>query len=371
MATVAKKQLVTVCDLDYLREAVSKVAAICPSRTTMPVLQCVILECLGDEIAVRASNAEVWGEIRVPVIRTYGEWKLAIPGKRLQQILGNASGAEVEIEPAKNGAVIRTARSEFKLPTEDANKWPLLNIEGMKRVASVDCRLMASMVKHADMAADDYDPRYAFKAIRFENWDSELVAMGMDGRVAAIHRATCGPEDFGILVPLGAARSLKRMLPTIGHCQVSHSQSSASFEWETGSLCARQMEGVFPNVRRAYDTLWKYERSISVQLSALFELASQACVLSEEQSKGGVLCFEKGELSLTNETSSVGQGNNSMPISYDGDPFQITLDVTFLRDACRAMVGNESITLGFNKPETPLWLQDDNGFSFLIVPMER
>ena len=74
--------------------------------------------------------------------------------------------------------------------------------------------------------------------------------------------------------------------------------------------------------------------------------------------------FSPGELKLSANASTVGEGHVSMPVNYHGGPLEIAFNPVFFLDVLRHSA-EETVTVGVSDPFTPGVITDKETASFV------
>jgi DNA polymerase-3 subunit beta len=82
------------------------------------------------------------------------------------------------------------------------------------------------------------------------------------------------------------------------------------------------------------------------------------------------LAFAPGELTVSAQTPDVGEAQESLPVSFQGEPLEIGFNPEFLRDGLEA-VEEGDVLLKLISPLRPGLIEsaDDSGFKYLIMPI--
>lgn len=132
-------------------------------KTTMPVLQHVLLRAQGDEILVEATDLEARTAIAIPA-------QVQEPGSALLPAdkLSAAAAGDGTVDIRADGRVTR-GRSRFQLAALDAADFP--EGQGAERFEPVqaDAIELGAAIQQAGYAADEGDPRPACKGVVVRN----------------------------------------------------------------------------------------------------------------------------------------------------------------------------------------------------------
>jgi DNA polymerase-3 subunit beta len=81
------------------------------------------------------------------------------------------------------------------------------------------------------------------------------------------------------------------------------------------------------------------------------------------------LSFEQGQLTVATASEQVGEGRESMPVPFTGEPLEIGFNAEFLRDGIDSVEGDE-LLVNLISPLRPGLLKGGSGdFWYLIMPI--
>ena len=93
--------------------------------------------------------------------------------------------------------------------------------------------------------------------------------------------------------------------------------------------------------------------------------------MASEESRGIDLTFGGGTLVIVGQTAEVGQSRIELPIPYDGELIEITLDHRFLGEFMRVLDQDKSFTLDVKNAEEAALCSTDDGYGYVIMPLAR
>src|SRR5260221_9759920 len=125
-------------ELEFVRSAIE-------TRVTIPVLSHVLLEAVGNELRISATDTELGARSKLPA-KVKEEGALVIPGLRFLQIVRSARDGEIHCKRLENHwAQIGFGRSSFTLMGLSKESFPAFPT-GAKPLANIDAPLLAGCV---------------------------------------------------------------------------------------------------------------------------------------------------------------------------------------------------------------------------------
>jgi DNA polymerase III subunit beta len=131
-------------------------------------------------------------------------------------------------------------------------------------------------------------------------------------------------------------------------------------------LTTRLIDGQFPDYRQLIPAEFDHEVRLGRQeflgvLTRIGVLAQRTAPLR--------LSFEQGQLTVATASEQVGEGRESMPAPYSGDPLEIGFNADFLREGVEGL-GGDDVRLGLISPLRPGLLRgDSDDHRYLLMPI--
>jgi len=96
-------------------------------------------------------------------------------------------------------------------------------------------------------------------------------------------------------------------------------------------------------------------------------LGRVALVVSDS-SASVMMALENGNMSISASSAEVGEAEEPMDVSYEGDRFELSFNPDFFRDPLRELECDQLI-MQFNDGFSPVALAGDEGFIYVVMPM--
>lgn len=367
------------CDREKLLAAFQAVAAVAPSRSPKPILQNVKLDVSEDGNATLfATDLEVSIRRDVEGVEVESAGSVLLPVARFAAILRESSDATFRLETDGVKTLVRGERSRFNLPSENPSEFPSPVGFDAEAYYQAPTRLLKEMIRRTIFATDNESSRYALGGVKLEvAEDGKLLAIGTDGRRLAKME---GPiEKIGDAAAVGDAtivpmRSLQLIDRTLtdeeAPTKFAVRANDAIFSTPTATLSTRLLEGRYPKWR---DVVPTRSESAKVELTVgpFFAAVRQAAIVTSDESRGVDFTFGEGSLVLDGQAAEVGESHVEMPIGYDGDKIEITLDPRFLVDFLKTLDAEQSFTFDLVDSDSAAVALTDDGYTYVLMPLAR
>jgi DNA polymerase III subunit beta len=351
-------------------QTVSRVAS---TRGAIQALSGVQLIAGASGVELRATDMEVGLRVPLPA-QVEREGSVVLPARLLVDVVRSLSGptaalelraAEQDIELVAGNATfhIRTLRSEDFPPFPEPEDNDAVRVPAQAFVDTV--------LKVANSASRD-ETRPVLTGILVSASDRELRMVATDSYRLSVKETQLEQplaQAFEANVPARALQELARLVQQLAgeELTVAVRQNQILFAIAGVVLSSRLIEGQFPNYRQLLPET--YEHELTLAGAEIADVVRRISLLAQKNAPLR-LSFEPGELVVSAQTPDIGEARESLPVAFQGEPFEIGFNPEFLRDGLEGVESGD-IVLKLISPLRPGLIQaaDDAGFLYLIMPI--
>ena len=342
------------------------------TRTATQALSGILVSAGADGVRLAATDLELGLETTLAA-EVEGNGSVLLPGRLFAELARSLAEGPVEIElrESERDVEIRSGGSSFHLrtlPSEDFPKFPEEDGEPL----AIPARQLADAVELVARAASRDDMRPVLTGVLVSAEGSEMTLVATDSYRLAVKRTELEKEIGGELqanIPARALRELGRIVAADGMDAVSVAllRNQAVFRAGKIVLNSRLIEGQFPNFRQLLPE--SYEHDVRLPRSDLLDVTRRVSQLAQRNAPLR-LSFSSGELTVAASTPDVGDAEESLPVSFEGEPLEIGFNPDFLREGIESVEGDE-VMLRLISPLRPGLLQpvDNEDFRYLVMPI--
>lgn len=363
------------CEREKLLGAFQMVASVVPTRSPKAVLQNVKLDAKQDHATLTATDLELGIRVELQGIEVKWPGAVLLPTTRFSMILRESQDERLHLSSEGNRIRIWDQRSEFFLPSENPDEYPELpEFEGASS-HQITARVFREMIRRTVFATDPESTRYALGGVLIELGEDQITAVATDGRRLALQS---GPAKLGetepagnTIVPTRAMQLVERVLAdNDGDVLLMIRENDVQVKSQRALVESRLVDGRFPRWR---DVFPRSEPRMSVELSVGLFLSAvrQAAIVTSEHHRGVDFTFGDGKVVLLAEGAEYGEARVEMPVAYDGDPVQVTLDPRYVIEYLRVLEPEKTFTLSLRAPESPVVCNTEDGYQYLLMPLTR
>jgi len=357
-------------DRDALDAALGVVGAVVPTRTPQPILQCVRISAGPDAVLLTATDRSLGVQYTLGQAEVLEPGEVLLPADRLAMIVRTAREETLAFESDEFRYHIRGRDSHFEVYGQDPAEFPSVATLDGDGDLEVSAGTLRRLIEKTVYAAAKENTRYAINGVLWEKEQNKLRLVGTDGRrlALAVESVDKGTGDgLRAIVPVRTLRVAVRLLADPEQ-PVAVRATDNQFLLRVGGahLSSVLVEGNFPRYEDVVPT--DCDTKIEFPTEEFSSAVRRASLLTDEDSKGIRLAFEKKELVLSSRAPEQGEATVRMPVSYAGEPLEIGFNPTFLQDALTA-AGTDTVTLDLKDTGRPGVLRAGPGFLCVIMPV--
>jgi DNA polymerase-3 subunit beta len=357
---------------DALFAQLQTVTRAASTRSAVQALSGVQIQAQAGAIELRATDMEIG--LRVPlegeVVR---EGAVVLPARLLVDVVRALPSDELtlELRAAEQDVELNSGSATFHIRTLRLEDFPPLPEPEEDRLDVPGPALVETVIKVARAASRD-ETRPVLTGILVSAGEQELRMAATDSyRLAVKDTQLEAPlaRSFEANVPARALQELTRIVQhgSAERIAVSLRANQVVFEAAGVVLSSRLIDGQFPNVRQLLPE--GYEHELTLSGTEIADVVRRISLLAQKNAPLR-LSFAEGELTVSARTPDVGEARETVPVPFQGEPFEIGFNPEFLRDGLEALESAD-VVLKLISPLRPGLLEsaDGSGFQYLLMPI--
>jgi DNA polymerase-3 subunit beta len=306
---------------------------------------------------------------------------VVVPGRLLGEMARSLGTGQVSLAGADGEIEIGSGRGHFRVKALAREDYPELPLEEPPKdpgtEIELDGTLLATALSQVVRSASPDESRQVLTGVLWEMEQGTLNLAATDSYRLAVRslEVTGGPvETRRVVLPARALGELLRALQggaevvraDVRENLVVFSLGGGEGRPARSAIGTRFIEGEFPKYRQLIPE--GYANTLSVDREALLEVVKRVGLLA--QNNMPVKLHLGSELEVSAHTPDVGEGQEIIDASYDGEPFVIAFNPHFLIDGA-AVMRSDSVTLEAGDGLKPAILRgkDEEQFTYLLMPV--
>lgn len=361
-----------ICTKSDLLSGVNIVLKAIPSRTTMTILECILIDASANEIKLTANDMELGIETVVKgEIEQRG--KIAIDAKIFSDIIRKLPDSEVTIETDENFvAKISCEKAIFNISGKAGDDFSYLPyIEKDKYIELSKFSLKEVIRQTIFSIADSESSNRIMTGELFEITENNLRVVSLDGHRISIRNITLKDsyDSLKVIVPGKTLNEISKILSGEADEMVNifFTNNHILFEFDDTKVVSRLIDGEFFKIDQMLSK--DYETKIIINKKEFLDCIDRSMLLVKEGDKKPIIVnITDGSLEIK-INSTLGSMNEDIDITKEGKDIMIGFNGRFLMDALR-VIDDEQISIYLMNSKAPCFIRDDkNEYIYLILPV--
>ncbi len=361
------------CPKDDLLKQLQVVGRGVSQRSSVQILSGVLIEAPSAEEPVLLAATDMELSVRARLLADVHEpGRVVVPGRLLLDIVRHLPAQQVTLASGEGPGqlTLECGASRYSLFTYDADDFPRLPEIDHGRTFGVDRDTFLQAADRVLRAASRDDSRPVLTGVLVEFADGVLTMAATDSYRMAVRTTKLEggpPEQLTAIVPARALSDLLRISAAVGGegLEIVVEENQVLFGAGDTWLGARRIEGQFPEFRRLLPETFEHE--VSLPRAEFADVIARVEVLAGRSPLR--LAFAPGELTVSAQTQEVGEGRESLPCDFRGEPLEIGFNPAFLREGVESIPG-DTVLLKLITPLRPgLLTGGTDDYWYLIMPI--
>ena len=357
---------------EKLQEGLAAVAAVVPAKTTLPVLSNVLLEATKQGLRLSGTDLDIAVTTTVPA-EVDAEGAVTLPAKKLADIARELPSAAIRFAGAGEQRVsIECGRARFKLlglPREDFPSFPAVKFEGAWKAAA---GAVHQLVTHVAFAASTEESRPILNGVLWEMRPDRMRMVATNGhRLAKMDVPATGGSNADLIVPPKALEQIRRLFAADLDIEIGRSDNHIGFRAGDTLVFSRLIEGPYPNYEQVIPR--ENDKAATVDKVAMTAALRRMSVVASDQTHRIRLAFSGGAAKFSVQTPDLGEAQDEIAVTYEGEPIEIGFNATYLLEILKYMPTDE-VRLTLKAPERaatlePVGWSDPASYLTLVMPL--
>lgn len=354
-----------------LLEAVTRLQRIVGAKTSMPVLEGVLISAEQGKITLIAYNLEM-GMKKEIYAKCDETGDIVINAKLLSDILRRMNGIQVEISAdSRLNCHIKCGEATFDIMGMAAEDFPEMPNVGNGKTVTVDGKVLSDMVKGTFFAtAQNEGAKPVLTGINVTIEDGIMQFVAIDGyRLAIRKQKVYISDDFSFII-LGKAilEAVKLIDEETENVEIRVGERLISFNVNGYEFISRLFEGEFVNYKKTIPE-GNIQRVV-VNTRELIDTVERVSLLISESFSTPVRCYFNELNVVFTCATSMGRATETFNTKLEGPNFEIGLNSRYLLEALKA-AETEQVQILFNGPNNGVIIEPLEGddFKYMIMPM--
>ena len=360
-----------ICSKSNLLRGVNIVSKAVPTRTTMAILECILIDASTNEIKLMANDMELGIETKIEgTIEERGI--IALDAKIFSEIVRKLPDNDVVIETdASFKTVITCEKAKFNIVGKSGDDFSYIPFIEKNEAVVISQFSLKEVIRQTIFSIADNDNNKLMTGELFEIKDNQLKVVSLDGHRISIRCIDLknNYSDKKVVVPGKTLQEISKIISgsVDEDVMIYITDNHIVFEFDTTTVVSRLIEGEYFKIDQMLST--NYETKVKINKKELLDCIDRSTLLVKEGDKKPIIMnVTDGNMELK-INSFIGSMNEDIDIEKEGKDILIGFNPKFFIDALR-VIDEEEVSLYMVNPKAPCFIKDENEkFIYLILPV--
>ena len=359
------------CQKSELAKGVNIVSKAVPTRTTMAILECILIDASTNEIKLTANDMEIGIET---IIEGNIEERgiIALDARFFSDIVRKLPDSEVTIETDPSfKTVITCEKANFTIVGKSGEDFAYIPIIPRNEPIVISQFTLKEVIRQTIFSIADNENNKLMTGELFEIEENRLKGVSLDGHRISIRNIELKEsyENKKVVVPGKSLIEISKIIPGSTEEQVNLfiTDNHIIFEFDKTTVVSRLIEGEYFKIDQMLSS--DYETKFKINKRELLDCIDRATLLVKEGDKKPIIMnITDGNMELK-INSVIGSMEEDIEIGKEGKDILIGFNPKFFIDALR-VIDEEEVTIYMVNPKAPCFIKDDNDkYIYLILPV--
>lgn len=360
-----------ICSKSDLLKSVNISLKAVPSKTTMPILECILIDASTSEIKFTSNDMELGIETKVNgIIEEKGI--IALDAKIFSDIIRKLPDNDVIIQTDSNlNTTITCEKAKFTIPGKSGEDFAYLPMIEKTEGITLSQFTLKEVIRQTIFSIAANENNKLMTGELFEIKDNILKVVSLDGHRISIRKIELKDEyqNQKVVVPGKTLNEISKILSgeVEDMVEIFFAENHIVFEFGDTIVVSRLIEGQYFRIDQMLSS--DYETKIKINKREFLDSIDRATLFVKESDKKPIIINIEDENMELNINSQIGSMKEEIDIEKEGRDIMIGFNPKFLIDALK-VIDDEEISIYLVNPKAPCFIKDDKeSYVYLILPV--
>jgi DNA polymerase III subunit beta len=360
-----------------LLKALQTVNGAVPSKSTLPILECILFEQDGNSLRLSATDLEISirQKLSMPGATEEGSpGRVAVPAKRMIDTLRALPVVPVEFHAdADFNVTLTTEQGRFKMVGFDGADYPALPELSDSEQIQTSGTLLKRSIQKTGFAVSKDALRPAMMGIFFQITSEGGRAVATDGhRLVKLSLDEMTAESDILFVVPEKAMALAAKVANDDPCTISVDGGYVAFDFDRSRVLARLIDEPYPNYQAVIPV--DNEKRLSVNRESMLAAVKRVALYSSSMTNQIRLEVSADSVKVSAEDiERASEAHETVMGELDGDELTIGFNAIYLTEVL-SNIDSEEVLFEFSTPNragivTPFEQKEGENMMMLIMPV--
>ena len=358
---------------ESLMNGINIVSKAIPSKTTMNILECVLMDASSNEIKLTGNDMELGIETKVEgTIMERGT--IALEAKIFSDIIRKLPDSDSQVTIVSDERLVTTIQCDsalFKIQGRDPQEFSYLPFIEKDQYICLSQFSLKEAIRQTIFSIAPNDSNKMMGGELMEVKDNVLKLVSLDGHRISIRNILLRDnyDSRKVIIPGKTLSEISKILTGDNEKDVLiyFSKNHILFEFNDTMVVSRLIEEEYFKIDHMLSN--DYDTHIKINKKIFMDNIDRAMIMIRDNDrKPIILKVEENNVNMRIR-SSFGSMDADVEAQKTGNDIMIAFNPKFLLDALR-VIDDEEVDIYMLNPKSPCFLKDDEGnYIYLILPV--
>lgn len=364
---------------DIFLWGIQKTVGIVEKKTTIPILNNVLIKAEKNKIIISATDLEVGlvAEYEADVVR---DGRITVSSRKLHEMIREMQGDIIHFSMNERNMVTMTCQKAiYKIQGLEADEFPEIVSDQGVQFFTVDAAKLSDLIRKTAFAVSNDPMRKNLTGVFFEANAGEakksLRMVATDGHRLAMAETAVEINDFfgldkGVIVPKKGLTEIRKNIDGLdGNASIGIQPGMCIIKTDHLMLKVSLIDADYPDYRRVIPS----EKGLEIvfEKDKVLHALRRMSVISSDNYQGVIVKLEEGRMILNSTNPDVGEANDEIDVKYEGKEVEFAYNVNFLIDAIEVIDSKEIVfEIGGAKKPAMVKSSENNDYYCIIMPLK-
>ena len=357
-------------------DGIQKTLGIVEKKTTMPILNNILLKTEKNKIKIVATDREI------SLISGYDaeiveKGEITLSAKKLYEMVREIQGEVIHVTKSNNIVKVTCQRAVYKIPGLPADDFPNISDDHDVKFCNIPGLVIKDLISKTAFAMATDETRKNLNGVLLEAVldDSNQIwrMVATDGHRLALAKGTtverCPDLEKGIIIPRKGLSEVKKIIDEHENIGIGLHKNTLIIKTENTILKVSLVDADYPDYKRVIPL----EKGIGVVLEkeSFLHALRRMNVVSSERYSGVIVSFSNNKMTLNSTNLDVGEATEEIDITYNGEDIDVGFNVNYVMDAVSVIQGdNVLFEVGVGLKPSVIKPAEGDNYLCIVMPLK-
>lgn len=350
---------------DQLSWAVNASLKAVPSKSNMPIMECILITAQDDEICFTANNTEL-GVEAYPQGEVVEGGCVALDAKMFAPVVSKLPDGDISLKTNGESVLVKCGRSKFTLAGRDGSEFPIIDTIERENKIMLGQSELKDVIKQTVFCTAQNENNRIMTGSLFQIDGDKLKVIALDGHRIAVREITLDKSYPSVkaIIPAKTLQEVMKLLSD-GDVDLYVTDSLIAFSFDNTLVTSRLIDGEFFDIDRLMH--YDFNTEIKVDRQELLACVDRATLLVKEIDRKPVV-FTIGDTMKAEIVTQLGSMSEEIEIETTGEGLVVGLNPRFLIDVMRVL-DDEKVSMFFVNAKSPCYIKGE-GYIYVVLPIQ-